>query len=1195
MTCAGCDGVPFSGLEFDDCGVCGGDNSSCTGCTDSGACNYDENATIDDGCEYETCAGCMDSGACNYDPTATIDEGCDYVTCAGCDGVPFSGLEFDACGICNGPGAIYECGCEDTPEGDCDCNGNQLDALGVCGGDCTADADMDGICDDVDDCIGEIDACGWCNGPGPIFECGCSDIPAGDCDCDGNQLDALGVCGGDCAADADVDGICDDVDDCVGAYDACGVCNGPGEIYECGCADIPEGDCDCDGNQLDALSACGGLCASDADGDGVCDEFFELGCTDNSACNFDVDADIDDGNCLYEDASGTCGGCCLLDANQDGICDVPIDCDADGIPDDVDDCVGTLDACGVCNGPGVIYDCGCTDIPNGDCDCSGNQLDALGVCGGDCWADDDADGICDDVDACVGIYDACGICNGPGDLYACGCSGIPAGDCDCDGNQLDAVGVCGGACAADADADGICDDVDPCVGASDACGLCNGPGAIYECGCADIPAGDCDCDGNQLDAIGVCGGDCAADADADGICDDVDDCVGAYDACGVCNGPGAIYECGCADIPEGDCDCNGNQGDSNGNGICDDLEILGCTNSNACNFNFFANTEDGSCDFCSCLGYSYPVTIESSLAVSSGMTTYRFYVNMSHPNDQLILGWGDSNNPLHISAPSGVFNSPVNSSITAAGINPAFLPVFPDLADDTYVTIGLYGPAATSGIAGAQDPVVLDNDATDLGGFFLTNGANTLDVAGTNVAGWYVPEGSPNALPDANLQVFLLQVTTSGSLSGTLNFQVLQGGNLSGQLVTRSMSFNGPGTFVDTSGNACGCTDVEACNYNAGAEFDDNTCLYGDDLDDDGICDDVDDCIGALDACGVCNGPGAIYECGCADIPAGDCDCNGNVLDAVGICGGLCEADDNGNGICDSDEVDPATYCGWGTYWDADSMSCVLLVPPYLGEYGDFSALNPCYFNLDNSSSVGANDLLTFLGVYGQEANCLGFGDATNALWSCGDPVSYQGYDYATVQIGDQCWFAENLRNENYRNGDAIPANLSDSEWGATTSGAMAAYGLGSNYPCLNTTQNADACDYAWSLNEYGRLYNWYAVDDTRGLCPSGWHVPADGEWTLMTDFLGGESVAGDQMKTDYGWNNGGNGTNNSGFSGLPGGSRSDAGFFYVAGDVGFWWSSSSTGSSAWLRLLGTWDPEVLRDSNDQRDGFSVRCVKNDE
>ena len=88
-----------------------------------------------------------------------------------------------------------------------DCDGNIEDVLGVCGGDCTADEDMDGTCDDVDDCVGSFDACGICNGLGAIYECGCADIPEGFCDCDFNQLDALGVCGGDCAEDADADGI----------------------------------------------------------------------------------------------------------------------------------------------------------------------------------------------------------------------------------------------------------------------------------------------------------------------------------------------------------------------------------------------------------------------------------------------------------------------------------------------------------------------------------------------------------------------------------------------------------------------------------------------------------------------------------------------------------------------------------------------------------------------------------------------------------------------------------------------------------------------------------------------------------------------------------------------------------------------------------------------------------------------------
>ena len=451
----------------------------------------------------------------------------------------------DACGVCNGNGPSGDCGCDDIPAGDCDCNGNQLDAIGECGGTCTADEDGDGICDDVDLCVGSVDACGVCNGPGAILACGCEGIPSGDCDCDGNQLDALGVCGGGCEADVDADGICDVVDPCVGSLDACGICNGPGDVYECGCVDVPVGDCDCDGNQEDVLGICGGDCMADADGDGVCDDedecvgmldacgvcngpgdIYECGCTELPAEDCDCD-----GNQL--DALGVCGGDCMADADGDGVCD------------DEDACVGSLDACGVCNGPGSIYACGCTNIPEGDCDCDGNQLDALGICGGGCDADVDADGICDSLDPCVGVLDDCGVCNGPGAVYECGCDVLADDACDCEGNELDALGECGGACEADEDSDGVCDDEDDCVGELDACGVCNGPGAVFECGCDDIPDGACDCDGNELDALGECGGACEADEDNDGVCDDEDDCVGELDACGVCNGPGAVSDCGC--------------------------------------------------------------------------------------------------------------------------------------------------------------------------------------------------------------------------------------------------------------------------------------------------------------------------------------------------------------------------------------------------------------------------------------------------------------------------------------------------------------------------------------------------------------------------------------------------------------------------------------------------------------------------
>ena len=221
--------------------------------------------------------GCTDSEACNYDPLATTN----YASLC---------LYLDACGICSGPGTIYECGCADIPAGDCDCDGNQLDALNVCGGTCSEDLDGDGICDDGDSCIGQADACGVCNGQGAIYDCGCTGIPEGDCDCNGTPdadgdgvcdteddcvgtLDAAGVCNGDCVLDADGDGICDDDgnDTCDGTVDACGVCNGPGPIYECGCADMAEGACDCAGNTPDIDGNCQD-CLSDTDGDGLYDD-----------------------------------------------------------------------------------------------------------------------------------------------------------------------------------------------------------------------------------------------------------------------------------------------------------------------------------------------------------------------------------------------------------------------------------------------------------------------------------------------------------------------------------------------------------------------------------------------------------------------------------------------------------------------------------------------------------------------------------------------------------------------------------------------------------------------------------------------------------------------------------------------------------------------------------------------------------
>ena len=250
------------------------------------------------------------------------------------------------------------------------------------------------------------------------------------------------------------------------------------------------------------------------------------------------------------------------------------------------------------------------------------------------------------------------------------------------------------------------------------------------------------------------------------------------------------------------------------------------------------------------------------------------------------------------------------------------------------------------------------------------------------------------------------------------------------------------------------------------------------------------------------------------------------------------------------------------------SLACMLLVGLLLSTSSFAQSSAPYNPDGNGDGMITVVDLHDFLSTYG-----LAF-EATSTEWSCGEAITYAGVGYSTVQIGDQCWFAENLRTTTYLNGDAITQNLTNTDWSSTTSGAMAFY----DYVPTNSG-----------------LYNFFAVDDARGLCPSGWHVPTDGEWTVMTDLLGGEGVAGGQMKATYGWFGEGNGTNSSGFSGLPGGYRLNNGSFTNVGVYGYWWSSSPNGSSAWIRALRANYEFVARASTNQRDGFSVRCVRDAE
>ena len=265
---------------------------------------------------------------------------------------------------CDGPGAIYECGCSDIPEGDCDCDGNQLDQCGVCGGDGTS-------------CLGCTDE-GACN-----FDDGAT-IDDGSC----LALDCNGECGG------------------TAVLDECGVCNGLGAVYACGCEDIPSGQCDCEGNVVDILGVCGGSCMNDSDNNGICDDLESYGCTYELAENYDAEFTRDDGSCIFP-----CEGAVNINVfDWDGNFAVTVadflmmlsvygdvDVDLTGFGTSSDECVDTT----ACN-----YDAN----PTEGC----QYIDVLGrlwrgVRSGWRWRRDG-----DDVDDCIGVVDECGVCNGPG-------------------------------------------------------------------------------------------------------------------------------------------------------------------------------------------------------------------------------------------------------------------------------------------------------------------------------------------------------------------------------------------------------------------------------------------------------------------------------------------------------------------------------------------------------------------------------------------------------------------------------------------------------------------------------------------------------------------------------------------------------------------------------------------------------------
>ncbi len=216
-----------------------------------------------------------------------------------------------------------------------------------------------------------------------------------------------------------------------------------------------------------------------------------------------------------------------------------------------------------------------------------------------------------------------------------------------------------------------------------------------------------------------------------------------------------------------------------------------------------------------------------------------------------------------------------------------------------------------------------------------------------------------------------------------------------------------------------------------------------------------------------------------------------------------------------------------------------------------------------------------------------------NSLSSdCGFPITdaRDSQTYNTVLIGNQCWMSENLNIGDMVEGQYDQFNDGDFD----------------KYCYDNDTLNCDTYGglYQWAemvqyLNEASNTNSWNPVPtgNVQGICPTGWHLPTDVEWTTLTDYLGGTNVAGGKMKetgTTH-WNSPNTGaTNESGFTALPGGLRNSSGSLYYLGSRGHWWSSTeSSGTIAWSRYLYYDYDQVIRNNNGKTNGFSVRCLKN--
>lgn len=183
-----------------------------------------------------------------------------------------------------------------------------------------------------------------------------------------------------------------------------------------------------------------------------------------------------------------------------------------------------------------------------------------------------------------------------------------------------------------------------------------------------------------------------------------------------------------------------------------------------------------------------------------------------------------------------------------------------------------------------------------------------------------------------------------------------------------------------------------------------------------------------------------------------------------------------------------------------------------------------------------------------------------------------------TLILGTQIWAEKNLNVITFRNGDTIPEAKTTKDWVAAAESGKPAWCYYNNDPSIGLL--------------YGKLYNWFAVNDPRGLAPKGWTIPSDADWSKLVNFLGGQSVAGIKMKSTARWNEGNNGSNESGFNGFPEGYRVENGTFTNIGSVGIWWSSTEVNPLSAVDRYLSQSNSLGSSTSPKKRGESVRCIK---